>query len=454
MKLLRNIQKKSSLYVLALVIAVSSITSVFVTPAAYAAGCSPAEQEARMDFYGSSDVRPLFDPCNSGGACTATGAGSLQSQLRGGSNAEKVWNYFIGRGLSPIAAAGAMGNIEQESGFEPWIGENGNASIDKSKMGVGFGLIQWTNTDGDSQGRRYKVMKHLEDNGVRLDATDSSQNDKALILELDWLWDGEYGKATWSEHINNETKIGGNTSVNSRSPEANIGNGAALYFHASVERSADNPTKLQERIDSAQAYLEQFGGSNGSTSTVGNSKSNNCGGGGAGLTSGGANLSSAQAIMQEYITSPEVETLVGEQQGLCGGDQGWRANCVTFSKYFLRKFTTIEPAAGNGKDVVANTKAANPGTESGPTPRAYSVFSYVGGDATTQFGHTGVILAVDTTKGTMIIAEANCGAAGPREVSSQPYLPFVVREAPIAGTHPSNVEYLYTDGKQKGEIST
>ncbi|MCY1363805.1 hypothetical protein D9M69_505840 [compost metagenome] len=210
---------------------------------------------------------------------------------------------------------------------------------------------------------------------------------------------------------------------------------------------------LQERIDSAQAYLEQFGGAGGgSTATAGNS-SNNCGGG-AGLTSGGADLTSAQAIMQEYITSPEVDTLVGEQQGLCGGDQGWRANCVTFSKYFLRKFTTIEPAAGNGKDLVANTKAANPGAESGPTPRPYSVFSYVGGDATTEFGHTGVILAVDTAKGTMIIAEANCGAAGPRTVSSQPYLPFVVREAPITGTHPSNVEYLYTDGKQKGEIST
>lgn len=430
----------------------SSVTSVFITPTAYAVGCSPAEQEARMDFYGSSNIIPFSDPCNSGGTCTATGAGSIQSQLRGGSNAEKVWNYFIGRGLSPIAAAGAMGNIEQESGFEPWIGESGNASINKGALGVGFGLIQWTNTEGNTQGRRYGVMKHLEDNGVRLDATDPSQNDKALILELDWLWEGEYGKKTWSDQVNAETKVEGDPGMSTFAD--NAGNGSAMVFHSLVERSGDNASGKQERIDSAQAYLDQFGGGGGggSTTTVGNSSSN-CGGG-AGLTSGGADLTKAQAIMQEYITSPEVDTLVGEQQGLCGGDQGWRANCVTFSKYFLRKFTTIEPAAGNGKEVVANTRAANPGTESGPTPRAYSVFSYVGGDATTQFGHTGVILAVDTTKGTMIIAEANCGAAGSREVSSQPYLPFVVREAPIAGTHPSNVEYLYTDGKQKGEIST
>lgn len=443
--------KRPSLLITAIIMAVTMTTSV-LTPSTQvsAVGCSDAEKEARLDFYSSSNIIPFSDPCSSGGVCTAAGAGSNQVNLRGSSNAEKVWNYFIGRGLSPIAAAGAMGNIEQESGFEPWIGESGNASIDKSKMGVGFGLIQWTNTGGDSQGRRYKVMKHLEDNGVRLDATDTSQNDKALMLELDWLWEGEYGKTTWSDQINNETKIEGNASINPLSPEANVGNGSTLYFHASVERSADNPIKLQERIDSAQAYLDQFGGSSAGTASGGGS--GNCGGG-AGLTSGGADLTSAQALMQEYITSPEVDTLVGEQQGLCGGDQGWRANCVTFSKYFLRKFTTIEPASGHGKDLVANTKAANPGTESGGTPRPYSVFSYVGGDATMEFGHTGVILAVDAAKGTMIIAEANCGASGSRDVSSQPYQPFVVREAPI-DTHPSNVEYLYTDGKQKGQISS
>lgn len=433
MNILRIIHKKSSLYAIALAVIVSSITSVFVTPTAYAVGCSPAEQEARKDFYASSNIIPLFDPCNSGGTCTAAGAGSIQSQLRGGSNAERVWNYFIGRGLSPIATAGAMGNIEQESGFDPWVNEGGS--------GIGFGLIQW------SFERRTKVENALRAAGIT-EYTEAT-SEKGLLLQLDYLWEEQ--SQTW-EPLKAETKVEGNTSINPLSAAANIGNGSTLYFHASVERSSDTPSKLQERIDSAQAYLDQFGGGGGGTTTVGNS-SNNCGGG-AGLTSGGADLSSAQAIMQEYITSPEVVTLVGEQQGLCGGDQGWRANCVTFSKYFLRKFTTIEPAAGNGKDVVANTKAANPGTESGPTPRAYSVFSYVGGDATTQFGHTGVILAVDATKGTMIIAEANCGAAGPGTVSSQPYLPFVVREAPITGTHPSNVEYLYTDGKRKGEINT
>lgn len=427
-------------------------TSILVTSAqVHATGCSPAEQAARMDFYGSSDVIPFFNPCSSGGACSVAGAGSIQSEMRGGSNAEKVWNYLIGRGLTPIAAAGAMGNIEEESrGFDPWSGETGNGNINKNLINVGFGLVQWTNTGGDAQGRRYKVMKHLEDSGVRLDATDPSQNDKALLLQLDWLWEGEYGKVTWSEKVNAETKVDGNPSMDFRVD--NTGNGSAMLFHSLVERSGDDTVGKQQRIDSAQAYLEQFGGAGGggSTGTVGNS-SNNCGGG-AGLTSGGADLARAQAIMQEYITSPEVDQLVGEQKGMCeSGSGGWRANCVTFSKYFLRKFTTIEPAPADGKDVVRNTKAANPGTESGPTPRAYSVFSYTGGMATTSYGHTGVILAVDTTKGTMLVAEANCFAQGPIQVSSQIGHPFVVREAPI-DSHPSNTEYLYTDGKTKGEL--
>lgn len=396
-----------------------------------------------VPFFSSNDV--LFYS-EVGGKCAVAGSSSTQTQLRGGTNAEKVWNYFTGRGLTPIAAAGAMGNIEQESpGFNPWAGENGNTTLNKNAMGVGFGLIQWTNTDGNSQGRRYSVMKYLEDNGVRLDATDQSQNDKALMLQLDWLWDKEYGKVTWSEKINTETKVDGDTSVSPTSPDANIGNGSALYFHASVERSGDSPSMLQERVDSAKAYLEQFGGGG----TTGGSSS--CGGG-AGLTSGGMSIDQANALMKEYITSPEVDTLVGEQKGLCeSGSGGWRANCVTFSKYFLRKFTSIEPAAADGKDVVRNTKAANPGTESGPTPRPYSVFSYTGGMATTSFGHTGVILAVDTTKGTMLVAEANCFAQGPSQVSSQIGHPFVVREAPI-DSHPSNTEYLYTDGKTKGEL--
>lgn len=432
MNIRHTFQKRLTLFVLMLVIAVTSITSALSLPTqTYALGCSPAEREARAEFNAANDTRPLFDPCSSGGSCSVAGTGAAQTQLRGGSNAERVWNYFIGRGLSPVAAAGAMGNIEQESGFDPWVNEGGN--------GIGFGLIQW------SFERRTKVENALHAAGIT-EYTEAT-SEKGLLIQLDYLWEEQ--SQTWSP-LNAETKVDGNTSVNPISAAANVGNGSALYFHASVERSADTPAMLQERVDSAKAYLDQFGGAGGGGASTTGSTSN-CGGG-AGLTSGGMSIDQANALMQDYITNPEVDTLVGEQKGACeSGSGGWRANCVTFSKYFLRKFTTIEPAPADGKDVVRNTKAANPGTESGATPRPYSVFSYTGGMATTAYGHTGVILAVDTAKGTMLVAEANCFAQGPNQVSSQIGHPFVVREARI-DSHPSNTEYLYTDGKTKGAL--
>lgn len=56
--------------------------------------------------------------------------------IAGNSITEKTWNYLITSGVPPIAAAGIMGNIQAESGFNPAIIEGGS--------GVGFGLCQWS----------------------------------------------------------------------------------------------------------------------------------------------------------------------------------------------------------------------------------------------------------------------------------------------------------------------
>jgi len=53
-------------------------------------------------------------------------------------NAQVIWNYLIGQGLTVNAVAGILGNIEQESGGDPAAGGwPGSGSI-------GYGLIQWT----------------------------------------------------------------------------------------------------------------------------------------------------------------------------------------------------------------------------------------------------------------------------------------------------------------------
>lgn len=55
--------------------------------------------------------------------------------LTGGSNEEKIFNYLIGKGLSVNQAAGIMGNIQAESGFD-------SAAVEKG--GTGIGIIQWS----------------------------------------------------------------------------------------------------------------------------------------------------------------------------------------------------------------------------------------------------------------------------------------------------------------------
>jgi hypothetical protein len=254
---------KKSIYIISCL--VIFIAAILITPPqrTYAASCD-------RNFFSGNDIL-FYDPCVS--VCTTSG-GSLTStaptKLKGVTNTEKVWNYFTERGLTPIAAAGAMGNIKHESGFNPWIGESGSTSINPSDVGVGFGLIQWTNTEGDTNGRRYKVIKAMEAAGISLsevNQNDQTQTDTALLVQLNWLWDGEYERMTWQRELNDETKLEGDSSIASYNSEysssrasSQVGNGSTLLFHALVERSNDTPTMLQGRIDSAQEFLNRFAG--------------------------------------------------------------------------------------------------------------------------------------------------------------------------------------------------
>ena len=97
--------------------------------------------------------------------------------------------------------------------------------------------------------------------------------------------------------------------------------------------------------------------------------------------------------------------------GLPGGIN----NCVSFSTFFVRKFTTLGMSAysrGNGGDIAANF-AADYGLPSGDEPRPFAVFSitsnYVqcgnGG-----CGHTGVVVNVNGDDVTTL--EANYGETG------------------------------------------
>lgn len=54
---------------------------------------------------------------------------------------EQTWNYLTTSGFSPEQAAGIMGNIQRESGFNPFIAEGATGT---PRIGYGWGLVQWT----------------------------------------------------------------------------------------------------------------------------------------------------------------------------------------------------------------------------------------------------------------------------------------------------------------------
>ncbi len=80
-----------------------------------------------------------------GGCCPQGGGASVGGALVGKDNEEKTWNYFKAKGLSDEQTAGIMGNIQQESGFDPQVREIGGRSQDPNTSGgKGWGIIQWT----------------------------------------------------------------------------------------------------------------------------------------------------------------------------------------------------------------------------------------------------------------------------------------------------------------------
>ena len=110
-----------------------------------------------------------------------SGGSSGSGTLPGSTDRDKIWNYLVapisigGLGLSRTGAAGVLGNMKTESGFEPRR-EEGNygtpipntiycdsvdsGAISKDKYTsdeVGFGLVQWTASD--HKGPMYNIIK-------------------------------------------------------------------------------------------------------------------------------------------------------------------------------------------------------------------------------------------------------------------------------------------------------
>ena len=123
----------------------------------------------------------------------------------------------------------------------------------------------------------------------------------------------------------------------------------------------------------------------------------------------GMTYEQAKQFMVNYGTNRNgsSEDAVGSHSWeLCGGGG---SNCVTFSSFFINKFSSISGSdLPDGRDVVDTLRGR--GADTGYEPRVWAVFSWDGG----EYGHTGVILGYQDGK--WIVGHASCtrGEAGER----------------------------------------
>jgi hypothetical protein len=150
-----------------------------------------------------------------------TGAPTSTASLKGNTNAQKAFNYFVSKGLSPAQAAGIVGNLMAESGCDPTRSQDGG--------GPGRGIAQW------SVGERW--------NGVLQLAAQEGKSPNDLGVQLDYMWKEM-----------NSTESGSLQAIKGASSAAD----AAVAFEQSFER-AGIPNN-GARISFANDALRQFGG--------------------------------------------------------------------------------------------------------------------------------------------------------------------------------------------------
>lgn len=180
----------------------------------------------------------------SGGTIPASGT----MPLSGLDNQEKIWYFLRLAGLSENQAAGLMGNIEEESGFNP-AADQGGAGGPSGEYNNAYGIVQW---DG---GRRVALENAAASQGV--DVSD-------LSFQLIYMYNESLGRSVRNKQPPGGAFVNPNPDTTANEWEglklmASIAD-AARYWNWNFERSADVAAGIQERVAAGELILAQFSG--------------------------------------------------------------------------------------------------------------------------------------------------------------------------------------------------
>ncbi|MCT9105253.1 phage tail tip lysozyme [Streptomyces mirabilis] len=332
-------------------------------------------------------------------------------------NAKEIYSVLSSWGMPKENIAGILGNWSQESGIDPTSVQDfptGTYAMTDGKASAaqntdhGIGLGQWT------FGRNTLLRQYAKSKGVDW---------FTIKAQLAFMVEGDNpGDVTVFKDMLKKSQD---------SPRA-----AALHFHENWERSADGSAGLAARGDNAEMWFGKMSGWSVDSSIVGgvenivggiienigngiNTILGNCtskGGTSVSLKDGGMTQEEAQALVDLF--NKEGGKFLDDRYGPGGGPGSCNGNhamnCVSFSTYFVNKYTTFQTyPAGDGKET-AYTIARETGKQMSSTPTAYSVGS---GPGYGPAGHTLVVLGVQGDK--VILGEAGyCAFMGRVRVDS------------------------------------
>ena len=258
---------------------------------------------------------------------------SVSSGIYGNTPQEKVWFALRGAGFSEYAVAGAMGNIDYESGgFKTDAIEKGS--------GVGFGLCQW------SYGRRTQLENYAKSKG---------KNPSDIEIQIEFLL-GELTPGGGADgYANYQFGSQGGNWKNSTS----VDQATDLYCRY-FERPRDPDASLAERKKRAQNYYNEFHGKTAPTAIAAGgvvqyyqSDYSNVSYGSGSIASCGCGPTSfamvASTLLKKQVTPKDAVSWCGNKYYVSGQGTSW-----SFFNAASEHFGISKPRNVNSIDEVTN----------------------------------------------------------------------------------------------------
>ncbi|MDT8913567.1 phage tail tip lysozyme [Amycolatopsis sp. PS_44_ISF1] len=331
-------------------------------------------------------------------------------------NAKIVFSVLKSWGMSEANIAGILGNWSRESGVDPTSVESifsepyrigplkkaawtGNFTQIPGQSHGGIGLGQWSN------GRTMMLLDYAKANNA---AWYTIEAQLAFMLQGDDPADVAVFKNMLT--------------VPQASPSA-----AAYHFHSAWERSADGASRTALRAEAAEMWFGKMSGWKadhsvtggvqdivgdvvGSLGTTTGTMTGHCArgdtngdAGGVAPKNGGMTRTEAQELVDLF--NREGDKFLDERYGEAGGPgscgDNHAENCVSFSTYFVNKYTTFQTYPQGDGIRTAYTIAQQTGKQVTTTPTPYAIGS---GPGSGPAGHTLVVLGVQGD--TVIVGEA------------------------------------------------